>query len=387
MRSIAEQALRVLASGNPATEHDAGISAYGRRFGGWLSLSISTSLEDACTSFSFATAARWPGEQHPIRIRPSAPVEAFIGLDVLAAGYVDKVDTSYDAASHTISVSGRSKVADLVDCHATPGVYEGIKLEVLAARLAAPYGVTVRADVDTGAVVRRVRVRERETVYSVLERMARARALLLTDDPTGALVFTRAGLGRAHTALVLGENVLSCSSSFDASKRYSEYRCKGQRAGDDLDFGDVLDTEATVEDDGIDRYRLLYVEPEPLADAARCKVRATWEAANRYGQSVQLSYTVVGWRQGNGALWTKGDLVQVVDEFTGLDDELVIVATTFDLSEAGTTTTLQLVPPEAYEPLPPHKPRPRRRRGGKKVGAFGELEDGVKVPARPAGGS
>lgn len=377
--NVAESALKILQSGSPATKHDAGIRAHGREFRGWLSLSIRTSLEDAASAFDFAAAARWGDEQHPIRIRPSAPVEVFIGNDALAVGYVDKVDTAYSATAHTLTVSGRSKPGDLVDCHAEPGTYEGLKLEDLGARLAEPYGVTVRADVDTtGPKVSRVRIREGETVYAVLERMARARALLLTDDSTGALVFTRAGLRRARTAIVLSQNVLSCSASFDASKRYSLYRCRGQLAGDDLNFGELLDTIGTAEDQEVDRYRLLYVEPEPLADAARCKVRATWEAANRYGQSVQLSYTVAGWRQGNGVLWTKGDRVHVLDDLVGLDDEMIISGATYQLNESGTTTALALVPPETYEPLPPHAPRRRKRTGGG-VGAYATLKNGVKV--------
>lgn len=379
---------------------EASLKVFGRDFAGWTSLEVVSSLENAARSFSFSAAERWPGDSNPIHLKPGSPCEVYLGKDKVVTGYIDAVDISYSSADHSIAVRGRSKTADLVDCSAVfkPGSWRNQLLENIATDLAAVYGVTVKAIVDTGKKIGRHKTQSGEKVYDSIERMARLRALLITDDADGNLLLTRAGHFETNkagqviasqtgttdsaTALVVGENIISGSASFDLSGRYSEYRVKGQRAGDDIDFGEVLQTSGESEDDEVKRTRILVITAEARADAARCKVRAAWEAANRYGQSLSLEYTVQGWRQRDGSLWVPNQMVVVVDDFAGIDGAFLVVEVVYRLGGSGSTTLIKLAPVEGYEPIAPFKPRPRRRGRDKKKkgGAFDPLRDGVKVP-------
>ncbi len=377
----------------------AALKVLGREFAGWTRLEVVASLENAARSFSFEAAERWSGEVSPLRIRPGSDAEVFLGEDLVVSGYIDSLDVSYAGREHVVSVAGRSRTADLVDCAAVAGKsWRNTKIEAIAKDLAATYNVTVKAEVDTGDPIKRHKTQRGETVYDAIERMARLRALLVTDDPDGSLLLTRAGsfaetvagvvvfsqtgTTDATTALVLGENILAGSAVFDVSERFSEYRVKGQLAGDDLNFGEVLQTDGESEDTDIERTRILLLDAEARADKARCKLRAAWEAATRYGKSLRLSYVVQGWRQGDGRLWEPNQLVTVVDDYAGIDGEFLAIEVAYRLDEGGSFTTIQLAPIEGYEPLAPHKPRPRKRRRAKK-GCFDELKPGVNIaPAK-----
>lgn len=363
----------------------AAIVSRGRTFQGWESVEVSASLEAISRSFSFSAAVRYPGARHLLRIRPGSPVEVKIGADVVITGWVDKLETRYGADSHTISVSGRSRTCDLVDCAApsTPGHWRGAEPLAIARELAAEVGVDVVSAADLGGKVSRFAVQKGELVEAALQRLAELRSFIVTDDASGRLVLTRAGSSRAESSIAVGENVLEGGASIDLSGRFNAYQCKGARAADDRDFGSVLQVSgAAADSEDFGRRRTYTITAGPGEDAARCAQRAAWEAATRYGQSIELSYTVQGWRQREGGpLWAPNLVVEVRDPLSAVEGDFLIVDCRFRLSSSGTTTELSLRPIEGFEALPPAAPR---RRGGVKASPvkspFASLADGVTVP-------
>ena len=87
-------------------------------------------------------------------------------------------------------------------------------MQQIASDIAGEYGVQVRAQVDTGAPFLDFQLQQGETAFAAIERMARLRAVLVTDDEDGSLVITRAGKNGASTALVLGQNIKRGSGNF-----------------------------------------------------------------------------------------------------------------------------------------------------------------------------
>jgi len=123
-----------------------------RRFQNWRELRISRSIEAAASDFVFSCTLHPKMEMPDFKIFPGEPCSVSIGEDLLLTGHVDDVSQSYDAHHRTVSISGRSLTADLIDCSASevPGCHFGLKLERIGETLAAPYRVPVRAEVDTG---------------------------------------------------------------------------------------------------------------------------------------------------------------------------------------------------------------------------------------------
>ncbi len=88
---------------------------------------------------------------------------------------------------------------------------------------------------------------------------------------------------------------------------------------------------------------------ESALTKAQAQVHADWAAANRLGRSTLIAYTVRGWRDELGTLWTPGTLVEVVDGFMRVNATLLVVNVDFVVSsEEGHVAKLTLAPEGGY---------------------------------------
>ena len=81
----------------------------------------------------------------------------------------------------------------------------------------------------------------------------------------------------------------------------------------------------------------------------RALTRIEWEASVRAARARSVRVTVQGWREEEGGeLWAPGRLVRVVDDWLGLDRELLVSTTVQSISDRGTLTQLTLYPENAF---------------------------------------
>ncbi|CAM8128838.1 baseplate protein [Escherichia coli] len=328
----------------------------GREWGGWTSVRISAGINRIARDFNVAITTRWPGSRdYQPRIKNGELVEVLIGDEPVLTGYVEALPLRYDASSVSMGIVGRSKTADLVDCSALPLQQSGKNLLRIVSELAAPFGITViDAGVPQTAVID-AQPEHGETVADCLNRLLGQVQTLAYDDECGRLVLGKPGTGKAATALVLGENILSCDTERSIRERFSEYQVSGQRPGNDDDFGEatIAAIRQTIQDSGVTRYRPLLIQQSGTATTATCKARCEFEARQRAALTRETTYTVQGWRQGSGALWRPGLSVIVFDPLNNFDnDELVIAEVTYNHDDRGTTTELRVGPADAYLPEP-----------------------------------
>ena len=242
------------------------------------------------------------------------------------------------------------------------------QLEHSAAALAAPYGVRVVAEVDTGKAIADHQVQQGESVFESIDRMMRLRQVLSTDNGHGDLVLiTVASGGRATTALELGVNIKSGSAELDYKGVFSDYIVKGQRAGDDESFaGDVAEGEGTsvAADSRSKRRRVLVIKQSGQADEGTCQERANYERAHRAAKALQTSYTVVGWRQQDGTLWQPNQLVRVRDPIIGFDADMLVAEVAWVLDDKGLRTEVRVGPPDGYVNKVGQLKAAKRQKGG-----------------------
>ncbi|MBJ5271133.1 baseplate protein, partial [Salmonella enterica subsp. enterica serovar Newport] len=251
----------------------------------------------------------------------------------------------YDARSVSTGIAGRSLTADLIDCAAEPTQFNGRSLVQIAQALAAPFGIEVVNNGAPSGVIPDVQPDHGETVIEVINKILGQQQALAYDDPHGRLVIGGIGSTRAHTALVLGENILSCDTEKSIRERFSVYQVAGQRAGNDDDFGEATTTalRARTEDAFIARYRPMYIRQTGQATGAGCIARADFEARQRAARTDETTYVVQGWRQGNGTLWQPNQRVIVFDPVCGFDNtELLVSEVTFTQDQNGTLTEIRV---------------------------------------------
>lgn len=361
---------------------------------GWKEVTITRAVDAVAGAFEVGLADRWQqgmqalpiAASQAVRIATSASSRPGSTPDLLIRGYIDAVKPSLGPADASISISGRDASADLVDCAAvhTPGEFRGLRCSQLAAVLAAPFGVGVRCTANEGAPLPVHKIEPGESAWECLERALRQRELLAMPDPAsgagGGILIAALGAGRAATALVQGQNVLSASATFDAKGRFSEYRVLAQNRGSDAEHGDrAAGVLGIARDPAMERYRPRVITGEAPKDAATAQRRADWECSVAAGRSASVEVTVQGWRQGDGALWPLGAMCRVRIPYLRVDQDLMIGKVVHRQGSGGTTTTLTLRSPLAYAQEFEAGAKAAKARGGGKGGGGDAFAGAVEL--------
>jgi hypothetical protein len=119
---------------------------------------------------------RWPGTTSPRPFREGESCRILVDGRPVITGYVDDVAIRYDDKDHAVSVSGRDRTADLVDCSAPSVQWAGRSLPQVAAELCRPFGIGVRTLCDCAQTFQRLKNTEGDSVFETLEAAARVRA-------------------------------------------------------------------------------------------------------------------------------------------------------------------------------------------------------------------
>jgi len=326
---------------------------------GWTDVRIVRDMERMAGSFDLSVSHRWPGGPAQRSIGPGQAVEVRIDGEAVVTGHVDRISPSYDASSHGISISGRDRTADLVDCapaEGSPRQWQNKSLSEIATSLAEPFGIKVEVSPDAARAASlpfdKVQIEIGDTVGDTLERLARSRALRLEATGAGNAKLVRDPQGVATCRIERGVNVLSASAEIDWSERYGAYVVKAQRPGSTTgDLADVAQVTSTALDIQVRQVRRMEILAEQAMDGAAAAQRARYEATTRAGRSCNATYTLQGWREGGttGPLWTPNRLVDIADDWLDLSTRCLISRVTLSLSSRGSIAELACRPYESDE--------------------------------------
>lgn len=333
----------------------------GVRYSGWTELSVRRALDTVHGEFDLRLASRerTDAAQWPLRAGSECMLLAGsdeAGFQTLITGYIDKLSASLTSNEHAISISGRDRTADLVDCSAVhkPGSWRNVPLKTIVDALVAPFKITVQITGDVGGNIPQFALQQGESVWSAIERLLKFRGLIGWTQSDGSLLIGQPAKGAVIARLAEGENLLDIAADHDVTDRFSEYVVKGQAAGSDERNGEAVTLiGASAKDAAIGRYRPLIIIAEEQSDKASAQKRAEWEASTRAARSQPGTATVQGWRDPRGNLWRPDSRVEIDAPSAYLGGEMLIAGVTFQRgNDGGTTTTLQLERPEAWTLMP-----------------------------------
>lgn len=320
----------------------------------WETIRIGRELNSGSGTFELRATLT-----HPFPAKAGVEAKIRLGPHVAATGYVDSLRLELTADGHVLSISGRDRTSDLVDCSAPPelGTLSQVFLDEIATRIAKPYGVEVQT-IETGPIFPTFTANQGDTAWAAIERAARLRGKLCYPTADGRLRIDRAGQTRARTSI--REGYADLALAWSTLERYRLYVVRGQNRGSDNGWGaSVAAVEARVEDSKFTRPRTLVVVAESAVDPATAQERAEWERTVRIARSASITATLRGWRQGtNGPLWELNQLVEVYVSRWRFRDLLLVDGLEFTRGDDGTRTTLRLVRPNAYLREPGNKPDP-----------------------------
>ena len=185
-----------------------------------------------------------------------------------------------------------------------------------------------------------------ETLYSTLERRARAQGILISDTPKGKLKLSSKPSGRHSSGFVLGVNIEEASANFTEAGRHSKVKVLGQRAAGTK--AKDMRPKGVATDKTVQRDRPLIITHDGEATPQELKKRADWLLKQAAGQSVSASVTSFEWRDSSGKLWTPNFLVPVYDPFIDIEGDMLIKSPVFSWDgNGGTKVVCSLVDPRA----------------------------------------
>lgn len=326
----------------------------GVAYRGWKAFTVRRSVKMITDSFDVTLTEKWPGNDIGWPISPDDAFDLLIDGERVMSGYVDDVAFAYDASSNSVTIKGRSKLRDLIDCSGIHAPWEKQTLKQLASIVCGLFGLTVEIAAGvTGidAPFTKAVIEPGETYMEFLKRLADERGVILTDTHEGNLLITRAGTDKAPTALILGENILSGSATYSVRDRFYKYLVIGQSGailGNTSE--DATKVDAVVLDNAIRKARTKVIDPDDSVTLADVKRYGERERNTRYGESLTATYTVSGHRHRDG-LWQPNTLVYIDDPRARIKGDRLIIDVEYSRDKAS-TTSITVMPPEALDIIP-----------------------------------
>lgn len=332
----------------------------GRAFAGWYRCEISRSVERGVTEASFDVTENQLANAW--MIAPFMPCTIYAGDDLLMTGYVVEYGSRMEASSHVTTIIARSKTQDIVDsvC-AVPfqSIGRGYTLPSIAATMCAPFGINIVTEAAGGDLSQFLQLLFNldETIFGLLERLARTQGILLTDNPNGDLVLTNAGSATSSSAVVLGSNVMKAELRYNVQQRFNKYIVRGQ-SNFSLDAGGSVNPStqiiATATDTSMpQRNRIHAITIEMGGDVAFNQKRADWLMKWSIGQSKKLHITLPGWREANGNLFTPNTMTPCILQELGINEIMLLVDVKYLYdNELGFRSELRYGPVDGYKPDP-----------------------------------
>lgn len=333
--------------------------ARGRKISGWTDIDVTLRCEGFPNNFQIGMSWRDPVTKGAVIAAAGDPCEVHLGDDLVMTGYIDRDIAGGGARSRRLTLLGRGRCQDLVDCSAewpTGQLIGGDALSI-SSKLASAYGITTALGngASAGPQVPAWALNYTETPASIIQRVAQNAGLLAYEDAEGRLLLSAVGTTTAASGIVYGENVEDWNVEHSMDQRFSEIVCAwlGTASLNDLEGGDFFHTE---QDPNVPRHRRQdIVLAEVAEDAQAFTIRkAQWEIARRAGRSTVVTVTVDSWRDSAGKLWTPNTIVPVdLPDLRIPDAALCVSEVTFRRSNEGTHAELVLLPKAAFmlEPI------------------------------------
>lgn len=342
------------------------IRVNGINFKRWKSASVQRSIDSNCGAFRFSNSTTAPLADYPVKTGDF--VEIIINGTRKVAGFVDEITGTQDENSHTIEVSGRDTIADLIDssvpdaAKVTKGpislksLIEGA-ISALGAAINVTSNVTGLASFETEDLQA---ASAGETCMAYLVSFARKRQVYLVPDGAGGLIIYRPDKSNKASSPLLhkqggrNNNVLTYSFTQSQQHRFNEYKCRSQ---DNFGFsaiaeyfGEGTNRKSSANDSQIRASRYIEFMAEETMTDKTCAERAAEESNIRRANGINYTVSIPGATQANGTIWDFGQFVTVDDDYAGIKGTYLIKSVEYAIdTTAGTRTQLTLVAPDAYQ--------------------------------------
>ena len=326
------------------------ISADGGEITAFEDIEVTAGFNEVARSFKLEVAAEGGEAQTAKRFIAGTKVTISSNGDLMFTGYVDRYQPHLSRKKAIITVSGRGKGQDWVDCSAETDGGRLVNLTLLEiAKKLDKFGVGVTSTAKLEPIPE-YQITQGETVFRLLDRLARTQNVTMTGKADGSVLIA-SGSDGANGQLLEGLNIQELKVDHNWTTRHSIVKVYGQ-APDGVGIGNTQ-LEGYAEDTAIERYRPIVIVHDDDADKKRVQKRAKQRLDREAGRALQAEIDVQSFHDEDGKLWGPGAIVWVQSDFAALAQNMLIERCVWkQRRKTGSITTLHLVDPQAYEAPP-----------------------------------
>lgn len=330
----------------------------------WENVRVVLSLEQFPNTFVIEMTESYdPKSATPFfnPVRAGQDCQILIGGTLVITGAIDEVNRQTGPELRSVSISGRGKGRNLVDCtvpispislNGTPSIKE------IAEHFCNLYNIKVVVDSDvTLPTFPGVYWSYSQTPFSIIDQYANTSGCVVYEDKQGNLVIARlSALGKHASGFVEGLNVQQMASKQSVTERYGTYNLlsPGYQPGPEGAEYRVF----AVNDPSIDQTRTLNVvssywdQFQSSPNTSPLETAAYFTMNRRIGRSNSVNLICDSWRDAAGTLWAIGNTAICHLPSIGINDVLWMIGTViFNRSnDSGTTSEITLMDAKAFAP-------------------------------------
>jgi len=269
----------------------------------------------------------------PMVIASPLPVEFRLSDRVILTAQIDQTDSSTATSAHELTISGRSRSANMIDSRITMDALYEQNVEKLLRSLAKPFGLSVKSLVRSMPLIPEFQITAESPVDNIAQ-VIREQGYMLIERNGVLTIENTAHATINGIGLEVGKNVESLDITRTFNKQF--HRIEVQGAWDDAN--------AVVKMPGINPSRTMVIICDQLQSSEACMSRAKYERDLTIAESLTVTTKIANVFH-QLAVDGLNRVIRVSDQEQNFNEMLVIKGLGLSVSESSASTTIDLFRP------------------------------------------
>ncbi|WP_045420009.1 tail protein [Vibrio jasicida] len=291
----------------------------------FYSASLNYSVEQLAHTFS--------ADIPPMSITSPLPVEFRLDDKPILIGQIDDTDSSTESSAHKLTITGRSRSANMIDSRITMDALYNQNVAKLLANIAKPFGLSVQSWIGAMPLVDEFQITAESPVDNIAQ-IIREQGYMLIERNGVLTIEHTAHATIQGIGLQVGKNIENLGIKRTFSKQF--YHTEVQGAWDD--------SYAVITNPNVNKQRVMVIICDQLQNAKACFSRARYERDLAIAESLTATSTIADVFQ-ELAIDGLNRVIRVMDEQQGFNEMLVIKALSLSVSESSASTSIELFRP------------------------------------------
>ncbi|ASI93589.1 phage tail protein [Vibrio rotiferianus] len=291
----------------------------------FYSASLNYSVEQLAHTFS--------ADIPPMSITSPLPVEFRLDDKPILTGQIDDTDSSTESSAHKLTITGRSRSANMIDSRITMDALYNQNVAKLLANIAKPFGLSVQSWIGAMPLVDEFQITAESPVDNIAQ-IIREQGYMLIERNGVLTIEHTAHATIQGIGLQVGKNIENLGIKRTFHKQF--YHTEVQGAWDD--------SYAVITNPNVNKQRVMVIICDQLQNAKACFSRARYERDLAIAESLTATSTIADVFQ-ELAIDGLNRVIRVMDEQQGFNEMLVIKALSLSVSESSASTSIELFRP------------------------------------------